>query len=106
MKRCHLPKLPLKVKMLVQIEKVKLILRSTFSNTYSLLYLYNMFIQEGETSARKQKLITLPRSDSIGSSSGRKFLAPTLSDPAARTEKERITTKKKNSRQTGNYKTS
>ncbi|KAJ8977287.1 hypothetical protein NQ317_015572 [Molorchus minor] len=61
--------------------------------------------QECETEAkeneasRKQKLVSLPRSDSIGSGSGRKFLAPTLSDPAARPEKERITTKKKNSRQ-------
>ncbi|KAJ3664869.1 hypothetical protein Zmor_000408 [Zophobas morio] len=53
-----------------------------------------------ESETRKQKLVTLPRSDSIGSSSGRKYLAPTLSDPAARTEKERVTTKKKNNRQT------
>ncbi|KAJ8954958.1 hypothetical protein NQ318_000389 [Aromia moschata] len=42
----------------------------------------------------------VPRSDSIGSGTGRKFLAPTLSDPAARPEnKERMpTAKKKNSR--------
>ncbi|EEZ98774.1 sodium leak channel NALCN [Tribolium castaneum] len=53
-----------------------------------------------ETEPRKQKLVTLPRSDSIGSSSGRKYLAPTLSDPAARTEKERVATKKKNNRPT------
>lgn len=54
-----------------------------------------------ETEPRKQKLVTLPRSDSIGSTSGRKYLAPTLSDPAARTEKERAATKKKNNRQAG-----
>ncbi|XP_060526683.1 sodium leak channel NALCN isoform X2 [Cylas formicarius] len=59
--------------------------------------------QEHETKenepARKQK-VALPRSDSIGSNSGRKYLAPTLSDPSARQEKERVTTtKKKNSRQ-------
>lgn len=54
--------------------------------------------KENEAAARKQKLVSLPRSDSIGSTSGRKYLAPTLSDPAARPEKERITTKKKNSR--------
>lgn len=57
-------------------------------------------VKEGETAQRKQK-VTLPRSDSIGSSSGRKYLAPTLSDPAARTEKERMSTKKKNNRPTG-----
>ncbi|XP_050511308.1 sodium leak channel NALCN isoform X1 [Diabrotica virgifera virgifera] len=51
-----------------------------------------------ENEPRKQKAVNLPRSDSIGSSSGRKFLAPTLSDPSARQEKERIVTKKKNSR--------
>lgn len=49
---------------------------------------------------KKPKTVNLPRSDSIGSSSGRKFLAPTLSDPAARPEKERIVTKKKNNRPT------
>lgn len=54
--------------------------------------------QEAET-AKKQK--PLPRSDSIGSGSGRKYLAPTLSDPAARTDKERISTKKKNNRPAG-----
>nr|XP_023021091.1 sodium leak channel non-selective protein isoform X2 [Leptinotarsa decemlineata] len=51
-----------------------------------------------ENEAKKQKTTNLPRSDSVGSSSGRKFLAPTLSDPAARPEKERIVTKKKNAR--------
>ncbi|KAG5889289.1 hypothetical protein JTB14_007050 [Gonioctena quinquepunctata] len=51
-----------------------------------------------ENEARKQKATNLPRSDSVGSSSGRKFLAPTLSDPASRPEKERIVTKKKNTR--------
>lgn len=54
--------------------------------------------QEIEPTVKKQKIPPLPRSDSIGSSSGRKYLAPTLSDPAARIEKERITTKKKNNR--------
>ncbi|KAL3268371.1 hypothetical protein HHI36_007487 [Cryptolaemus montrouzieri] len=48
---------------------------------------------------RKQKLTNITRSDSIGSTSGRKYLAPTLSDPAARTEKERVSnSKKKNNR--------
>ncbi|KAG5876354.1 hypothetical protein JTB14_009039 [Gonioctena quinquepunctata] len=51
-----------------------------------------------ENEARKQKATNLPRSDSVGSSSGRKFLAPTLSDPASRPEKKRIVTKKKNTR--------
>ncbi|KAJ8920483.1 hypothetical protein NQ315_005352 [Exocentrus adspersus] len=51
-------------------------------------------VKENEPTARKPKLVSLPRSDSIGSSSGRKYLAPTLSDP----EKERIITKKKNNR--------
>ncbi|XP_066141608.1 sodium leak channel NALCN isoform X3 [Euwallacea fornicatus] len=47
--------------------------------------------------ARKQKLVNLPRSDSIGSGSGRKYLAPTLSDPSARQEREKVQqTKKKN----------
>ncbi|XP_076258315.1 sodium leak channel non-selective protein na isoform X4 [Rhynchophorus ferrugineus] len=59
--------------------------------------------KDNEPPARKQKLINLSRSDSIGSGSenlvilGRKYLAPTLSDPSARQEKERIPqTKKKN----------
>ncbi|XP_024938061.1 sodium leak channel non-selective protein isoform X7 [Cephus cinctus] len=49
---------------------------------------------------RSKKPIVLPRSDSIGSGSGRKYLAPTLSDPASvRTEKEKIAvSKKRNSR--------
>lgn len=54
--------------------------------------------KENEPVQNKPKATNLPRSDSIGSSSGRKFLAPTLSDPAARPEKERIVPKKKNSR--------
>lgn len=50
---------------------------------------------------RKHKF-NVPRSDSIGSVSGRKnFLVPTLSDPAARVEKERLSTKKKNKLPTG-----
>lgn len=49
--------------------------------------------------------MNLSRSDSIGSTSGRKYLAPTLSDPAARTEKERATnTKKKTNRPPGKLK--
>lgn len=57
-------------------------------------------VKENET--KKQKLtIALPRSDSIGSTGGRKYLAPTLSDPSARQEKERMSTKKKNNRQPG-----
>lgn len=55
-------------------------------------------IKENDPAQNKPKTTNLPRSDSIGSSSGRKFLAPTLSDPAARPEKERIVTKKKNNR--------
>ncbi|XP_065156666.1 sodium leak channel NALCN isoform X2 [Atheta coriaria] len=55
--------------------------------------------KENEAPPRvKPKQINLPRSDSIGSNSGRKYLAPTLSDPAARTDKERLSTKKKNNR--------
>lgn len=41
----------------------------------------------------KQKAGVLNRSDSTGSSTGRKYLAPTLSDPQAR-EKERFSKKK------------
>lgn len=49
---------------------------------------------------RAKKPVVLPRSDSIGSASGRKYLAPTLSDPASvRTEKDKIAvSKKRNSR--------
>lgn len=48
---------------------------------------------------RVKKPVVLPRSDSIGSASGRKYLAPTLSDPAVRTEKDKIAvSKKRNSR--------
>ncbi|KAI4457600.1 sodium leak channel non-selective protein [Holotrichia oblita] len=57
---------------------------------------------EVETTTRKQKLINLSRSDSIGSGSGRKnYLVPTLSDPAARTEKERLSAKRKNKMPSG-----
>lgn len=45
----------------------------------------------------------IPRSDSVGSGSGRKYLAPTLSDPAVRTEKERSGAKKRNNRPQGEY---
>lgn len=49
---------------------------------------------------RTKKPMVLPRSDSIGSASGRKYLAPTLSDPASvRSEKDKIAaSKKRNSR--------
>ncbi|XP_050444876.1 sodium leak channel NALCN isoform X2 [Cataglyphis hispanica] len=49
---------------------------------------------------RAKKPVVLPRSDSIGSASGRKYLAPTLSDPASvRSEKDKIAvSKKRNSR--------
>lgn len=47
---------------------------------------------------RNKKPAILPRSDSIGSASGRKYLAPTLSDPSScRNEKEKITVSKKRS---------
>ncbi|RZF45942.1 hypothetical protein LSTR_LSTR008319 [Laodelphax striatellus] len=45
--------------------------------------------------------IAIPRSDSVGSSSGRKYLAPTLSDPLSRTDKERQSVKKRNNRSQG-----
>ncbi|KAK2586704.1 hypothetical protein KPH14_011742 [Odynerus spinipes] len=49
---------------------------------------------------RPKKPVVLPRSDSIGSGSGRKYLAPTLSDPASvRSDKDKIpVSKKRNSR--------
>ncbi|XP_030767372.1 sodium leak channel non-selective protein isoform X2 [Sitophilus oryzae] len=51
--------------------------------------------KENEAPPKKQKIVNLPRSDSIGSSSGRKYLAPTLSDPSSRQEKERVPAAKK-----------
>ncbi|XP_063985315.1 sodium leak channel NALCN isoform X1 [Diachasmimorpha longicaudata] len=55
---------------------------------------------EGLRNRGGKKPVVLPRSDSIGSSSGRKYLAPTLSDPASvRSEKEKLAaTKKRSSR--------
>lgn len=50
-----------------------------------------------------KKGVAIPRSDSVGSGSGRKFLAPTLSDPAVRTDKERAGAKKRNSRPQSQY---
>uniref|UniRef100_A0A1B0GPU6 Exonuclease domain-containing protein n=1 Tax=Phlebotomus papatasi TaxID=29031 RepID=A0A1B0GPU6_PHLPP len=44
---------------------------------------------------RKKSQNVLNRSDSTGSASGRKFLAPTLSDPQARNDKERFSNSKK-----------
>lgn len=54
---------------------------------------------------RGKKTTSLPRSDSIGSNSGRKYLAPTLSDPSARQEKEKIMAKKRTNRPPGNIET-
>lgn len=48
-----------------------------------------------ENEQKKVKTANLPRSDSMGSSSGRKFLAPTLSDPSAKADTERIVAAKK-----------
>lgn len=49
---------------------------------------------------RSKKPVVLPRSDSIGSGSGRKYLVPTLSDPASvRSDKDKIPpSKKRNNR--------
>lgn len=48
-------------------------------------------VKEAEnTRIRKKNSNLLNRSDSTGSASGRKFLAPTLSDPQARNEKDRF----------------
>ncbi|XP_069692579.1 sodium leak channel NALCN isoform X3 [Periplaneta americana] len=57
---------------------------------------------EGARLRSNKKGVVIPRSDSVGSGSGRKYLAPTLSDPAVRTDKERAGAKKRNNRpQTG-----
>ncbi|GLH14407.1 Sodium channel protein 60E, partial [Gryllus bimaculatus] len=48
--------------------------------------------------------VMIPRSDSVGSGSGRKYLAPTLSDPAVRTDKAPSGSKKRNSRPQGGSK--
>nr|CAD7571947.1 unnamed protein product [Timema californicum] len=45
-----------------------------------------------------KKAVVIPRSDSLGSTSGRKYLAPTLSDPSVRTDKERPGLKKRSNR--------
>ncbi|GFS85124.1 sodium leak channel non-selective protein [Nephila pilipes] len=58
--------------------------------------------EAASASARHRKKGQLPgRSDSISSQGGRKFLAPSLSDGAARAEKDRFPTKKWNARQSG-----
>lgn len=49
-----------------------------------------------EAENRKKAQTALSRSDSTESSSGRKFLQPTLSDPQARNEKDRFNASKKN----------
>lgn len=57
---------------------------------------------EGPRHRNKSKAsVVIPRSDSVGSGSGRKYLAPTLSDPATRPDKERATNKKRNNRPQG-----
>ncbi|XP_062711996.1 sodium leak channel NALCN isoform X2 [Aedes albopictus] len=56
---------------------------------------------ENNAKNRKKNQNNLIRSDSTGSTSGRKFLAPTLSDPQAKNEKDRYMTKKKSQRQQG-----
>lgn len=56
---------------------------------------------ENNAKNRKKTQNNLIRSDSTGSTSGRKFLAPTLSDPQAKNEKDRYMTKKKSQRQQG-----
>lgn len=54
---------------------------------------------------RKKAPSVLNRSDSTGSASGRKFLAPTLSDPqTTRNEKDRYSSKKKSPRPQGTVK--
>ncbi|XP_063242181.1 sodium leak channel NALCN isoform X2 [Bacillus rossius redtenbacheri] len=53
---------------------------------------------EGRAARASKKNVVIPRSDSLGSTSGRKYLAPTLSDPSVRTEKERSGLKKRNNR--------
>ncbi|XP_039441720.1 sodium leak channel NALCN isoform X1 [Culex pipiens pallens] len=59
-------------------------------------------VKEVEHNAKgRKKSQNLNRSDSTGSSSGRKFLAPTLSDPQAKNEKDRYISKKKSQRQSG-----
>jgi hypothetical protein len=53
---------------------------------------------EGARLRGNKKTVVIPRSDSVGSGSGRKYLAPTLSDPSVRTDKERTGAKKRNNR--------
>uniref|UniRef100_A0A1B6CHW0 Ion transport domain-containing protein n=1 Tax=Clastoptera arizonana TaxID=38151 RepID=A0A1B6CHW0_9HEMI len=60
---------------------------------------------EGPRHRSKPKTgVVIPRSDSVGSGSGRKYLAPTLSDPATRPDKERTSNKKRNNRPQGSIK--
>ncbi|XP_026282051.1 sodium leak channel NALCN isoform X2 [Frankliniella occidentalis] len=56
------------------------------------------------TRHRSKKSVNLPRSDSVGSGSGRKYLAPTLSDPAVRPDKDSQRSKKRNNRTQGSTK--
>lgn len=57
--------------------------------------------KEPEIRHRGKKSAPIPRSDSVGSGSGRKFLAPTLSDPTVRPDTERAGSKKRATRQAG-----
>lgn len=50
---------------------------------------------------RNKKSTVIPRSDSVGSGSGRKFLAPTLSDPTVRPDMDRAGSKKRPARPAG-----
>lgn len=51
--------------------------------------------EPGHVKAKGKPPNSLNRSDSTGSASGRNLLAPTLSDPQARHEKDRFPSKKK-----------
>lgn len=58
-------------------------------------------MKEVEGPRHRTKTKQIPRSDSVGSGTGRKLLVPTLSDPATRPDKERSANKKRNNRPQG-----
>ncbi|KAG8306966.1 hypothetical protein J6590_034512 [Homalodisca vitripennis] len=60
--------------------------------------------KEVEGPRHRAKSKQIPRSDSVGSGTGRKLLVPTLSDPATRPDKERTANKKRNNRPQGSNK--
>ncbi|XP_054265506.1 sodium leak channel NALCN isoform X2 [Macrosteles quadrilineatus] len=60
--------------------------------------------KEVEGPRHRAKSKQIPRSDSVGSGSGRKLLVPTLSDPQSRPDKERQQNKKRNNRPHGSNK--